>query len=376
MKRKKYLSIFLGMTLAVMAISMLLLPQQSVAAAMNGLHLWWEVIVPSLLPFFIISNLLISIGAAQAAGHCFAPFMRPLFNLPGAASLAIVLGFCSGFPTGAAVTADLRRQGLISREEAARLLAFTNNAGPLYITVAVAAGLFGQPAAAMLLASGHYGLDLLLGIILGLFSRSSKTSAATALPSTATPPGSLGNLMKEAARAATNNILIIGCYMAFFSVLAELICLILPSSITPMLRAMLSGVWEMSLGIDTLSTSGLPLALALPLAAAILAFGGFSVQMQVLAMVSDTDISPRLYLICRPLHAAAACIYTALLLPHIVQQTSTLPIEAVHSISPLTYSLITAMTIVLLWLGMARITSRRKASYNRRAKKNNAKTGF
>lgn len=375
MKRKKYTSIFLGMILAMMAISMLLLPQQSVGAAKNGLHLWWKVIVPSLLPFFIISNLLISIGATQAAGHCFAPLMRPLFNLPGAASLAIVLGFCSGFPTGAAVTADLRRQGLISREEAARLLAFTNNAGPLYITVAVAAGLFGQSSVAVLLASGHYGLDLLLGIILGRLSRRHKISAATPLPSTAPPPGGLGNLMKEAAHNASNNILIIGCYMAFFSVLAELICLILPSSLTPMLRAMLSGIWEMSLGIDTLATSGLPLALSLPLAAAILAFGGFSVQMQVLAMIADTDISPRLYLICRPLHAATACIYTALLLPYIILQTSTLPNEPAHSISPLTYSLITAAAIVLLWLGMAKFTSRCKANHNSRAKKNNARTG-
>ena len=328
--------------LLLLAGSMLLRPVGCVEAAGEALSLWSQVVVPSLLPFFVLAELLIGLGGAQLAGRWLSPLMRPLFNLPGAAALAVVMGFCSGFPTGAAVTASLRREGLISAGEGARLTAFTNNAGPLYIGVAVSAGLLHRPQAAPLLFLGHYGLNIILGLLLGLLSRLGIRGGSRPVAGGAgelnweeavkPPPGEgetgpgaarpqpLAALLKTAAQSAAANLLLIGCYMTFFAVIAQLLTPAGEADNTyPLLRAILAGVWEMSLGVDALCDGNLPLDLLLPLIAAQLALGGASVQLQVLAMLAGTDISPRVYLLCRPLHALAAAAVTAVLLPGLSQ---------------------------------------------------------
>lgn len=359
----------LTLALCVLILAMLLQPQRSIAAAAQALQLWWNVITPSLLPFFVISKLLIEIGAAEAAGRCFAPLMRPLFRLPGSAALAVVLGFCSGFPTGAAITAELRKQKLLNAQEGARLLAFTNNAGPLYISAAVATGLLHCPAAATLLALSHYGVNLLLGILLGRLSGAKQPQAKLDYPQkqdkAAKTPLNMGQVLRTAGSQALDSILLIGCYMCFFAIIAALSELLLTKA-APLMRAAFSGLWEMSLGMNALVQSGQPLQIILPLVAAQLGFGGFSVQAQVLAMVAETDIKPHLYLLCRPLQAAISALLTALLLPHLAIDVST----ATDSITALTVwsrSIAAALIVLILWLSaglLLRCRSRQKYRRN------------
>ena len=301
--------------LILLAAAMMLQPQKTVAAARSALGLWANAVVPSLLPFFILAQLLVALGAAQLAGRKLAPLMRPLFDLPGEAALGLVMGFCSGFPTGAAVAAELRRAGAVTAEEGGRLLAFTNNAGPLFVTATVASALLGTPEAAGLLCAGHYGIDLLLGLALGRRSRTRRGSRKKEVPVPACAAGSpapLAELMKTAAQRAAANLLLIGCFMTFFAVTAALIA---PAAGPPLLKAGVSGLLEMSLGINALTESGLEIKTLLPLIGAELAFGGLSVQMQVLALTADTDISPRLYLLSRPFHAALSAVFFRVTLP-------------------------------------------------------------
>src|SRR5690625_2743361 len=122
--------------------SLILYPQEVFEASIQGLNLWWEIVFPALLPFFIMSELLISLGAISIIGVLFEPIMRPLFNVPGAGSLALIMGLASGYPTGAKITAQLREEGKLSREEAERLVSFTNASSPLFIFGAIAVGFF------------------------------------------------------------------------------------------------------------------------------------------------------------------------------------------------------------------------------------------
>ncbi|MDO4581807.1 MAG: hypothetical protein Q4B96_04410 [Bacillota bacterium] len=293
--------------LGSLLLSLLFFPAVAFAAAEQALALWWQVIAPALLPFFILSELLLASGAPAYLGRALTPLMQPLFNLPGAAAIAVALGFCSGFPTGALLTAALRRDGCLSRAEAERLLAFTNNAGPLYIVTGVSTGLFGCPQLALLLAPLHYGGNLLLGVALGRLARHSprpRSSPALTPPAAARPRdlGAPGVLLKTAAQKAVANIALIGCYMVLFAVLTAMLGAWRLLGGDALSLALTAGLFEMSIGIDQLAA--LPLAQALPWTAALLAWGGLSVQAQVAAMVAGTDIRLRVYLLCRVVHAA------------------------------------------------------------------------
>ena len=110
----------------------------------NGLSLWWEVVLPSLFPFVVLSNLITKTAIPMFFGKVLNPVMKFIFNLPGISALPLFLGMTGGYPIGAKVTSDLRSNNQISKNIANRLIAFTNNSGPLFITGAIGIGLYGN----------------------------------------------------------------------------------------------------------------------------------------------------------------------------------------------------------------------------------------
>ena len=69
-------------------LGLVLLPVQCIAAASRGLGLCIEVIVPSLLPFFICSKILLKNGFAESVSKPFGILMRPVFNVPACGAFA------------------------------------------------------------------------------------------------------------------------------------------------------------------------------------------------------------------------------------------------------------------------------------------------
>jgi len=145
----------------------------SVNAARRGIKLWFEVVFPSLFPFFVASDILNKTGFVRVMGFLFEPIMKPLFKVPGQGAFAFLMGITSGYPTGAKITSELYMAGDLTENEAERLLAFTNNSGPLFIFGAVAVGMFKAPELGILLFSCHVAACISVGILFGLFKRES-----------------------------------------------------------------------------------------------------------------------------------------------------------------------------------------------------------
>ena len=112
---------------------MLFFPKQVVFGASKGLLLWFEVILPTLLPFMIISNLLIHTNSISYISMLVGPVFRKVFHVTPDGSFAILTGFLCGYPMGAKTTADLITTGRISKQEGAYLLSFCNNTSPMFI---------------------------------------------------------------------------------------------------------------------------------------------------------------------------------------------------------------------------------------------------
>ena len=97
-----------------------------------GLTLWYTAVLPSLLPFMILSGLLIRTGLFRYLNSVYAPFLGRLFSISDEGCYAVLLGFLCGFPMGAKVIADLVQEGRISPEEGSYLLGFCNNVSPAF----------------------------------------------------------------------------------------------------------------------------------------------------------------------------------------------------------------------------------------------------
>ncbi len=121
----------LSILAVALTVSMVAYPDLAFSSAVKGLRVWWDVVFPALLPFFIAGQVLMALGVVNFMGVLMEPFMRPLFNVPGVGAFVVAMGLASGYPIGSVLTAKLRREGQLTKGEAERLMSFTNTADPL-----------------------------------------------------------------------------------------------------------------------------------------------------------------------------------------------------------------------------------------------------
>lgn len=128
MSKRKILTASLSAT----GILLLILDgKTAVSGASEGLQLCIRSVIPSLFPFFVLSNLLTGTLLGQDIS-VFRPLGR-LFRIPAGAESLLLTGFLGGYPVGAQCIAASWRSGQLSRQDAERMLAFCNNAGPSFL---------------------------------------------------------------------------------------------------------------------------------------------------------------------------------------------------------------------------------------------------
>ncbi|MFZ5596206.1 MAG: sporulation integral membrane protein YlbJ [Bacillota bacterium] len=331
-------------------VSMICKPAVVFAGATMGLKAWWNIVFPSLLPFFIASELLMCFGVVNFIGVLMEPLMRPLFNVPGSGSFAMCIGYTSGYPIGAMVTARLRSQGLCTRTEAERLISFTNNSSPLFMIVAVSVGMFGRPDLAPVIAGSHYLANLTLGVMMRFYGRRGHDStpagpaenvARRALQELTSAwkkeKRPLGKILGDSVKNAVNNLLTIGGFIILFAVIIRLMSeagliqqlsglmgvLLTPFGLSKeIMPALASGIFEMTIGSKLASESAAPLIQQIIAVEIILAWSGLSVHAQVAGMISDTDIRMLPFICARVAHAVLAAAYTFIIFNRTVAAAS------------------------------------------------------
>lgn len=281
---------------------MILFPKEITSAAKNGLLLWFNFALPSLLPFIIGTKMLNNAGFAKLIQRPAAPIARLLFNMDGSCIFPIAAGFISGCPIGAKTTCDLYKDGCITRKDAQRLLCFTNNSGPLFILGTVAAGMFGNIKTGCAIMTAHYSVSLATGILLRFWGNSEKKQSKAYKPSAYDPQNNTVNILGDAVTDGMNTILMIGGYIILFSVIIELTAKILSPTGNQALHTISALLLEV--------TSGCRLASAYPhgaaLCAAAISWGGLSIHAQTMGFVKAAGLKMHPYIISRVLQAAAA----------------------------------------------------------------------
>ncbi|OOP66525.1 sporulation integral membrane protein YlbJ [Heyndrickxia oleronia] len=335
----KLKTIFLASGATLMAISMIILPEQTFGASVRGLKIWWETVFPSLFPFFVISELLIGFGVVKFIGVILEPLMRPLFRVPGVGGFAWAMGMASGNPAGAKITARLRQEKQLSKIEAERLVSFTNYSSPLFIFVAVSVGFFHDKNLGILFAIAHYLGNFFVGIIMRFYgySRYERMTAKKrkfpiweairALHKTRIEDKRpIGKLLGDAVTSSIHTLLMIGGFIILFSVMNRLlyhlhITALLASVIEhffailhfPKLLSIpfISGLFEITIGSDLISrVKESTLFQQAILTSFILGFGGFSIQAQVASILAQTDIRFKPFFIARIFHGIFAAVIT------------------------------------------------------------------
>ncbi len=307
----------LGLTLLICAAALVAAPKEAIAGAKDGLALCFNVIVPSLFPFFVLSSLVVDLGLAAYLGRAMEGLMRPLFRVSGSCAAAVALGFIGGYPVGARTALQLYQQGLCSKTEAERLLAFCNNSGPAFILGVVGAGVFGDGRVGLLLYLTHALASVIVGLIFRFYGGTQTGKSPSHRPKpieTVTLPAAFTGAVTRAMQSTLN----ICAFVVFFAVVLRLLSAFGVLSLVARglsvlgfreewARRLVAGLLELSSGVSSLRGEA-QLAGRVSMAAFMLGWAGLSVHCQVLSFLADSGLSVRVYLagkLCHGLIAAA-----------------------------------------------------------------------
>lgn len=334
--------------LLLMMLGLILYPSESLSAAKTGLLLCGNVIIPSLFPFFVLSNLTIELGLAALLGQAMEGVMRPLFRVRGGCALALVLGAVGGYPVGARTAIGLYRQGLCSKTEAERLLAFCNNSGPAFILGVVGVGVFASSRVGLLLYLCHIAASLLVGVVFR-FYRAKEPLPPLSVEGEIAPSHGFAAAFTRSVTGAMTSALNICAFVIFFAVFTRLLTAtgllsLLTAALAPLgvspetARALLTGALELTGGVTSLT--GGDLTHQVPLAAFLLGWAGLSIHCQVLSFLADSGLASRTYFLGKLLHGAlsAALTYAVTRLLRLEESVSVLLGQQVRALSTLDFS--------------------------------------
>lgn len=154
------------------SILVLIYPEQTAQAISRGIDICMQSIVPSLLPFMVISCFAVKSGFADWIGKYTDKFCKIIFDLPGCCFSVILMGMCGGYLVGSKMAAQLYRDGKISHGQFERLLCFCVNAGPAFIIGTVGVGILNNKKAGVLIFIAQIISALIIGVLVRFFIKS------------------------------------------------------------------------------------------------------------------------------------------------------------------------------------------------------------
>ncbi len=275
----------------------------------SGLLLCANVVIPSVFPFIILSDILfnwVDFSTLDAIGIAF----EKIFKINRAAASAYILGILCGFPLGVKAAVDLYNSGKITKNEAERLIGFSNNTGPAFLVSGVGMGLRGSVKEGIILYAVMVISSTVVGAAFSLFAQNEERTSweSGAVLSKFSLTASIKN--------AGINTLYVCSYLTFFACFCGLLRKLLGQTY---LYLSLICLLEVGSATSILSKTRLlaPIT-SLSLSAFSVGFSGLSVHLQALSFLYGTDLKTGKYfimktlqgLICIPLAALAYTLLT------------------------------------------------------------------
>ncbi|MBQ8803997.1 MAG: transporter [Tyzzerella sp.] len=305
MKQYSYLTI-LGGLLAIM----LIFPQETLAGASNGLLLWFQIVLPTLLPFIILSNLLIQTNSVYYISKLLSPILRRFFHVSDSACYAILIGFMCGYPMGAKVIADLIDTKRISETEGQYLLSFCNNTSPMFIISYVITQNLNNPDLIIPSLLILFGSPVLCSFLFRRFYFYSNQSGSV---NTLSDKQIYFNfsILDHSIMNGFETITKIGGYIILFSILFTF-------------GKQLPGAWimpilEITNGIPYILDLELPFHVGYISVLALTSFGGFCATAQTYSMIQNTKLSILPYIIQKLITATVTSLLAFLYILFILQ---------------------------------------------------------
>ena len=317
--KAKIQSLIIIILLVSTTIIFLIIPKDIMDSVSFSISIWKDSLIPSLFPFFMMSELLIQYGFIELIGELSKNIMSKFFHLPGEASFVLIGSLISGFPSSSKYINELLEHNQINEEEASYLLKFNHFSNPLFVIGTVGTLLLNNKNIGILILLVHILSNFIISIIYRPRANKYKKEKISIIAAINKMHKKRINnnssfseiLSKSIFKTSTTLLLLLGIITTFIiinTILKQILNLDLLTS------AILSGFLEMTGGIKNISNINIPLNIKASIIIFFLSFGGLSIHMQVMSILSNTNIKYFPYLISRLVHGliSSGIIYVLL----------------------------------------------------------------
>lgn len=282
---------------------MLFFSSTTFSGALNGLNLWFFTVLPSLLPYMIISSYMTESGSFRYFSKLLSPLTTKVFGLSPHCGYVILLGFLCGYPMGSKLSADLLKKGEISATEGQILLSFCNNVSPAFLVTYLIDQTIGLPKYRMFLIFIMIGTPLLAGVFMSRYFRnffqpSARNCAAFTITAQTKGKKESGKVsFDRCILASFENCLKLGGYIILFSILSQWIhdCL----SLSPTIQNPISAFLEITTGLEFYRIQPTSELSLLTESTAFAAFGGLCCLAQTYSMIRGSGLSIYKYILAK-----------------------------------------------------------------------------
>ena len=254
-------------------------------SAQNALSIWFEKLVPSMFLSMVLVRLLYK---EHAFDHLPSLGLPALLGMDQGAWNLVLCTMFLGFPTGSVFVDEAVRDGVLSRQDAARLLYCCCFPTPGFVIISCGIVFFKSLHIGMLL----FALQLLSGLLLLLFTR--RHTIHTFPAAVASSQSFMRNLSSAVTESGISLYMIGGYLMIFMSVTAVLFSF-LPEFPALIIRSLA----EFSSGIVLINVTPFSTMQRLLLTSFLLGFAGFCVHMQIMSMVEQVPLRYLVFLLYR-----------------------------------------------------------------------------
>ena len=262
---------------------------------------------PSLIPFMLISNILIRYDFVHEISNIFKNISNKIFKVNKNCSFAILMSMISGTPSNSKYLKELYDNNLISIDDIKKCIKFCHFTNPIFIIETIGSTFLLNKKLGFIILFSHF----ISSFIIGLLLKNKKIKLINNDFQINKNNSKFIFILNDSIINTASTLLLILGIITF--------CLIITGLLDSIFNIdnnykFIYGFIELTQGLKYLSLSNLNIYIKTILSSFMISFGGFCIHLQVFSILDNKKIRYLPYLISRFLHGIISSVITSIII--------------------------------------------------------------
>ena len=260
---------------------------------------------PSLIPFMLLSNILLKYNFVDELSNILSTIMEKLFKVNKNCSFAFIMSILSGSPSNAKYLKDLQENNLISNIDIQKCLNFCHFTNPIFVIGTIGYNFLNNKKIGLIILICHY----LSSIIIGIFNNRKQikqTNNYNKIKITENKNNFI-EIIKDSITDTTNTLLLI---LGIITTCIIITCIIDNILLINDNLKFIFGFFEITQGLKYLTLANMSIIYKSIISAFFISFGGICIHLQVYSILDNKKIKYYPYFFSRILHGILSALLT------------------------------------------------------------------